>query len=215
MTLSRLFNKFFINIRHEFPILEHDLHILSSIHFNAILDVNLESSLTYFKQTIIDEVNVLLSKINKTTCMFDPFPTRLLLDFSQLFIDVNVCIINLTFSNASFPVAFKSAVVMPLFKKPTLDGDILKNFRPVSNLPYLSKLIEKVIAIRLVEHMRQNTIMERFQSAYKAHHSTETALLRVYNDVMFNSLWSASRVSFGTAEILYLYATDRFNNASS
>ena len=59
------------------------------------------------------------------------------------------------------------------------------NFRPVSNLPYLSKLIEKVIAIRLVEHMRQNAIMEKNQSAYKAHHSTETSLLRVYNDVMF------------------------------
>ena len=40
--------------------------------------------------------------------------------------------------------------------------------------------------MRLVEHMRQNTIMEKFQSAYKAYHSTETALLRVYNDVMFN-----------------------------
>ena len=75
---------------------------------------------------------------------------------------------------------------MPLFKKTTLDCDILKNFRPVSNLSYLSKLIEKVIAIRLVEHMRRNAIMEKFQSAYKAHHSTETALLRVYNDVMFN-----------------------------
>ena len=148
-------------------------------------DVNLESSLTYFKHTNIDEVNVLLSKMNKTTCMFDPFPTRLLLDFSHLFIDVIVRIINLTFSSASFPVAFKSAVVKPLLKKPTLDCDILKNFRPVSNLPYLSKLIEKVIAMRLVEHMRQNTIMEKFQS-YKAHHSTETALLRVYNDVMFN-----------------------------
>ena len=71
LTLSRLFNEFFItkidNIRHEFPILEQDLPFPSSIHFNAILDVNLESSLTYFKHTNIDEVNVLLSKMNKTT----------------------------------------------------------------------------------------------------------------------------------------------------
>ena len=50
----------------------------------------------------------------------------------------------------------------------------------------MSKLIEKIIAIRMVEHMRQNAIMEKFLSAYKAHHSTETALLRVYNDVMLN-----------------------------
>ena len=104
-----------------------------------MLDVNLEDSLTYFKHTNIDEVNVLLSKMNKTTCMFDPFPIRLLLDFSHFFIDVIVRIINLTFSSVSFPVAFKSAVVKPLFKKTTLDCDILKNFRPVSNLPYLSK----------------------------------------------------------------------------
>ena len=62
----------------------------------------------------------------------------------------------------------------------------MKNFRPVSNLSYLSKLIEKVVAISFVEHMRQNATMEKFQSAYKAHHITETALLRVYNDVMFN-----------------------------
>ena len=86
--------------------------------------MNLESSLTYFKHTNKDEVNVLLSKMTKTTCMFDPFPTRLLFDFSHLFIDVIVCIINLTFSTASFPVVFKSAVVKPLFKKSILDCDI-------------------------------------------------------------------------------------------
>ena len=119
LTLARLFNEFFItkidNIRHEFPNLEQNLPSPSSINSHAMLDVNLESSLTYFKHTNIDEVNVLLSKMNKTTCMFDPFPTRLLMDFSHLFIDVFVRIINLTFSSASFPVAFKSAVVKPLF----------------------------------------------------------------------------------------------------
>ena len=61
-----------------------------------------------------------------------------------------------------------------------------RSLRPVSNLSYLSKLIEKVIVIRLVEHMTQNTITEKIISAYKAHHNTKTALLRVYNDVMFN-----------------------------
>ena len=64
----------------------------------------------------VDDVNVMLSKMNTTACMFDPFPTRLLLNFPHLFIDVIVRIINLTFSTASFPVAFKSAVVKPLLK---------------------------------------------------------------------------------------------------
>ena len=62
--------------------------------------------------------------MNKTTCTFDPFPTRLLLNFTHLFIDVIVRIINLTFSTASFPVAFKLAVVKPLFKKNYTDCDI-------------------------------------------------------------------------------------------
>ena len=120
LTLARLFNEFFItkidNIRHEFPNLEQNLPSPVSINLHAMLDVNVESSLTYFKRTNIDEVNVLLSKMNKTTSIFYPFPTRLLLDFSHLFIDVIVRIINLTISSASFPVAFKSAVVKPLLK---------------------------------------------------------------------------------------------------
>ena len=86
-------------------------------------------------------------------------------------------------SNGIFPTQFKSAVVKPLIKKPTLDCEVLKNFRPISNLPFLSKLIEKVIAERLVGHMHDNGIVEKFQSAYKANHSTETALLRDYNDM--------------------------------
>ena len=55
----------------------------SSKNFNVILDLNLVSSLTYFKHTTVDEVNVLLSKMNKTTYMFDLFPTRFLLNFSH------------------------------------------------------------------------------------------------------------------------------------
>ena len=56
----------------------------------------------------------MLSKMNKITCMVDPSPTRLLLDFSHLFIDVIVRINNLTFSTTAFPVVFKSATVKPL-----------------------------------------------------------------------------------------------------
>ena len=145
----------------------------SSINFNVILDLTFVSSLTYFKHT--NEVNVLLSIMNKTTCMFDPFPTRLLMNFSHLVIDVIIRIINLTFSTGSFPVA-NQLLSSPSFKKTTLECDILKNFCHVSNLPYLSKLIEKVLAIRLVEHMRQNALTKKIQSAYKVQHSTATAL---------------------------------------
>ena len=63
------------NISNEFPILEQNLPMAFSINSNVILDLNLVSSITNFKLTTADEVNVLVSKMNKTTCMADPFPT--------------------------------------------------------------------------------------------------------------------------------------------
>ena len=81
------------------------------------------------------------------------------------------------------PPSLKQAFVCPLLKKSTLDKEILKNYRPVSNLPVLSKVLEKVIAQRLNVHLSDNSMREVIQSAYVEHHSTETALLKVKNDL--------------------------------
>ena len=74
----------------------------------------------------------------------------------------------------------KSSIIFPLIKKQGLDPEILKNYRPVANLSFISKIIEKAIATHLIN----NDIVDNFQSAYKAGHSCETALLRVYNDIV-------------------------------
>ena len=83
-----------------------------------------------------------------------------------------------------FPLPCKSSIVTTLIKKPGLDAETLKNYRPVSNLSFLSKVIEKVIASRIISHIENNAIIDKFQSAYKCGHSTETALLRVYSDIV-------------------------------
>ena len=79
-----------------------------------------------------------------------------------------------------------SSVIIPLLKKPGLDSEILKNYRPVANLHFLSKLIEKAIAIQIHDHLSKTGIIDSFQSAYKAGHSCETALLTVFNDIFYD-----------------------------
>ena len=59
----------------------------------------------------------------------------------------------------------------------------MNNYRPISNIPFISKLLEKVAVSRLVEHLSKNNLMEEYQSAYRADHSTETALLKVHHDI--------------------------------
>ena len=86
--------------------------------------------------------------------------------------------------SGTVPCCYKNALVKPLIKKPGLDFNVLKNFRPVSNLPFLSKILEKVILKRLLLHLENNDLNEIFQSAYKKCHSTETALLKVHNDIL-------------------------------
>ena len=81
-------------------------------------------------------------------------------------------------------MSFKEANVQPNLKKAGLDENVLKNFRPVSNLQFLSKVLEKLSLKQFMEHLDRNDLSEMYQSAYKALHSTETALLKVSSDIL-------------------------------
>ena len=93
--------------------------------------------------------------------------------------------INLSFESGEFASDWKEALLKPLLKKCELDI-AFHNFRPVSNLPYVAKLSEKATANQLIDHMTTNDLHMPLQSAYKQNHSTESALLKVKNDILLN-----------------------------
>ena len=81
---------------------------------------------------------------------------------------------------------FKQALVAPLIKKKTLCRNEFNNYRPISNLSFLSKIPQKIVAKRLNAHIEEHLLSNHVQSANKRFHSTETALLKIHNDIIGN-----------------------------
>ena len=80
-----------------------------------------------------------------------------------------------------FPDTWKESIVTTLLKKQGLDL-VFKNFRPIANLSFVPKLAERVAADQIHSYLNENDLFPSLQSAYRRHHSAETALLKVKND---------------------------------
>ena len=92
---------------------------------------------------------------------------------------------------ASTRVSFNvcKSIISPLLKKSTLDKDLLSNYRPISNLSVVSKIIERIVKSRLTDHLSSNNLLNPHQSAYCKHHPTETALSYIH-DHLINAIGS-------------------------
>ena len=130
------------------------------------------------------EISKYIKDMSKSTCDLDPAPTLMVKECSEATVGALTSIINKSMLEGIFPDILKSAIVKPLLKKASLDAEVLKNYRPVSNLAFLSKLLEKTVLCRILDHLKAHNLHEQYQSAYKQFHSTETALLKVQNDIL-------------------------------
>ena len=143
-----------------------------------------QSTLSDFVPISPADVTDLVNKSNSKSCNLDILPTDLLKFCINEMAPFLTYLFNASLVTGVVPQAFKTASVKPLLKKAGLDENLLKNYRPVSNLSFLSKCLERIVITQLNKYLSRYELYAKCQSAYRANHSCETALLRVQNDIM-------------------------------
>ncbi len=138
-----------------------------------------------FKLLSESEVKELIFKSKSTSCALDPLPTHLLKECIDIVLPLLTKMINLSLQTGEFPSEWKLALVLPIIKKFGLEL-ILNNFRPVSNLSFVSKLVERAAIKQETSHVQKNCPLPICTSAYRENHSTESALLKVQADILHN-----------------------------
>ena len=153
------------------------------LNHNTDLEQSKTTTLDYLKETSETEVGKIIKSSKSTTCSLDPLPTEIIKKTSSAHIPALTRLINTSFESGIVLVPLKKALVTPILKKHGLDVNILANYRPVSNLPFTAKVMEKIAVQRLSEYLTSNGLHEELQSAYEPLHSTETELMRVKHNI--------------------------------
>ena len=139
--------------------------------------------LSMFRPTTDEEVKEVIKECGIKTSVEDPIPAQLLKPSLDIILPVFTSLVNKSLSEGSMD-GVKSSVIDPLIKKAGLDVDTKKNYRPVNNLVFFSKLTERIVTRRLEEHMTRNCLNEHTQFAYKKHHNTEMMMVGIFDEVL-------------------------------
>ena len=138
-----------------------------------------------FEETTDEEVLKIINSMGAKTCGSNPVPSSVLKELAPCIAKQITTIVNMSLREGVFANKWKTAIIKPLLKKVGLDP-VTKNYRPVSNLPYMLKLVEKCMLAQFNKHCEDNDLMPDYQSAYRSNCSCETSLVKLVNDILWD-----------------------------
>ena len=135
--------------------------------------------LNKFEPMSAEDSTLIIKSMVSKSCELDVVPTTLLKDILPHIIDILVKIINATLEQGVFAEKWKVAIVKPLMKKLGLEL-ILNNYRPASNLSFLTKVLEKCVLKQFDDHCKKYALLPDYQSAYRQSHICENSIGQIY-----------------------------------
>ena len=136
-----------------------------------------------FEEITEEEVLKMINSMEAKACGHNPVPSLVLKDLAPYIIKEITTIVNVSLREGVIPNKWKIAIIKLLLKKTGLDL-IPKNYRPVSNLSFMSKLVERCMKVQFNRHCEDNQLVPVYQSAYRSIHSCKTSLVKLVNDIL-------------------------------
>src|SRR6218665_2910872 len=140
------------------------------------------ASLSIFQLTSETEIFHLLQSLLNKQCELNPIPTSLLKDCASILVPIIIKIVNLSLSSLLWQL--QTLVSHSTLQKPSLDKEIFFNYRPVSNLSFISKPTERIVLSRIHDYLTSNSLLNTHQSGFTKRHSTETLFTSLYNKLV-------------------------------